>query len=169
MSVQTDRVIAGASVAQVLVVVFSLYFINSQLKAQNAQLQQQTDLTRAANAQALVSLALPGNMQEMEHPEVAKLWIKGRSGEVLKGDEVAQEQYAALVSAYLTFHENIHIQREKNLLDDEIYQAWDNDLENFVKEQHMEQYWAENKWLYQSRFSAHVDELIKKKPSTHTP
>jgi hypothetical protein len=170
MSATTDRVNAGAAVvsavaaiAQVIIVVVSLIFIYEQLKGQTDQLKQQTELTKAANAQALVGLDMPSNLQEIEHPEVAKLWVDGRKGVVPKDNEVAQEQYDTLLATALTFHENLYLQHDKHLLDEDIYNAWNKDLTKFVCGQHLEDYWNKNRGLYHPTFSAHVDDLIQKK------
>jgi hypothetical protein len=168
MSATTDRVMAVTSVAQLLVVVFSLYFINSQLKTQNAQLQQQTDLTKAANAQTLVALDMPGNLQEVEHPEVAKLWLKGERGAKFK-DDIESDQYDTLLATELTFHENVFIQCKNKLLDDEVYTAWHEDLKNLIRSQHLEDFWADAKWSYHELFRNHVDELLRAKQAGVQP
>src|SRR5205085_1145922 len=169
MSQKTDNVNAGAAVVTALVavlqlvaVLISFHYIQKQLDAQNAQLQQQTDLTKAANAQALVGLAMPSNLQEIEHPEVAKLWIKGEK-KGAKFNEVEADQYETLLATELTFHENVFIQCKNKLLDDEIYTAWDEDLKDLVKDQQIEGYWDRMRWAYHEMFRKHVDELIHAK------
>ena len=175
MSQKTDNVNAGAAVVTALVavlqlvaVLISFHYIQKQLDAQNAQLQQQTDLTKAANAQALVGLAMPSNLQEIEHPEVAKLWIKGEK-KGAKFNEVEADQYETLLATELTFHENVFIQCKNKLLDDEIYTAWDEDLKDLVKDQQIEGYWDRMRWAYHEMFRKHVDELIHAKQGGSEP
>ena len=44
---------------------------------QTRQLRLQTDLARAANIQALVSLSSPFNIDLVRDPQMAKLWVEG--------------------------------------------------------------------------------------------
>ena len=130
------------------------------------QLRQQTKLTSAANTQSLVELILPLNMEMVKDKELTRLWLKGArgfdGGEVTDG-EIEADRYDTLIASFLIFHENVYLQHRKGLLDDDIYAAWDNDLDYMVRLQHLDKYWDDGKKSkYHPDFSRHVEDLIQK-------
>jgi hypothetical protein len=68
---------AIATIVQSGVVIVSLIFIWRQIQLQTKQLNLQTELAKAANTQALVSLSSPFNISLIQDPQMAKLWIEG--------------------------------------------------------------------------------------------
>jgi hypothetical protein len=147
-----------ATIVEAIVVIASLYFIWSQL-------QFQTKLTQASNSQSIAGLYLPIGMLLAEHPEMSKLWLKGTkefAPEVTITDkEIEEDQYYTLIGMFLIFYENAYLQYDKQLLDKDIYDAWNEDLKGFIKEQHLEKYWDKRKNLYHPKFREHVNAVIK--------
>jgi hypothetical protein len=97
----------AASIATVVeaFVVVSIVFIWIQLR-------RQTELTKAANNQALVEIWSPFNLQLVQDEELMRLWLKG-SQNFKEADALNRRKYQSLLEWYLIFHENIFYQHRK--------------------------------------------------------
>ena len=60
-----------ATIIEAVFVIVSVWFIWRQLR-------ESTRLARAANAQSLVELSSPLNLQLIQDPEMASLWVRAR-------------------------------------------------------------------------------------------
>ena len=165
-----------AACSQVIIVAFSLFFIWSQLRQQKLQLAQQTrqldqqvELSRAANTQALVGLIIPLNLKVTDRG-LADLWIKGEEGinkvSDIREREINMQQYDKLLASYMVFYENAYSQWCAGLLDEDIYNGWDNDLAGFIEEHKIAKHWDEWKHLYRKGFRDRVSEIIASPKST---
>ncbi len=155
-----------ATIVQTLVVVVSLYFIWRQVQQQTKLVTQQTDLARNANVQSLVSLSSPYNLELITDPEMARLWVEGAE-KFETYDEVDRFRYKQLLNWWLILHENVFYQRQKNLLDAGIYEAWSRDLEFFIEKHRLDHYWTELEAAFQSEFCKYVEKLIKEAKIRH--
>lgn len=175
-----EKLIAIATLAQAVVVLFSLTLIQRQLSLQTDQLKlqtneskRQTQLASAANFQALAALAIPLNMEEAKNPETERLWLAGSGGfkQDLKftDEQVKREQYRALLSSWMIFYENMFYQHSHRLLADEVYGPWDKDLKEFVEDYLVEDYWPRMRTSYHKQFRDHVDQFFKEKPVPTPP
>jgi hypothetical protein len=144
-----------ATIIGVLSIPLSGYFIWLQLR-------QQTLLARAANAQSLVELSSPFNLQLIQDPKMAEYWVHGAE-RYSSFDQVEQYRYKSLLIWWLILHENIFFQQKNELLDDAVYAAWQRDLESFAQRQLKEQ-WPGLKWVFQPAFAKHVESLMKSEP-----
>jgi hypothetical protein len=149
-----------AAIVQTLVVVVSLYFIWRQVQQQTKQVTQQTDLARIANVQSLVGLSSPFNLQLITDPDMARLWVEGAE-KFESYDEINKFRYRQLLTWWLILHENIFYQRQKNLLDTDIYKAWSRDLEFFIEKHRLDRHWTELEAAFQTEFCIYVEKLIK--------
>jgi hypothetical protein len=150
---------AVATIAQSGVVIVSLIFIWRQIQLQTKQLNLQTELAKAANTQALVSLSSPFNISLIQDPQMAKLWIEG--GEDFESyGKVDKFRYETLLFWWLILHENVYYQKQKGLLDQVIYAAWEYDLRHFIKRQNLQLHWKGLKNLFQQEFVEHVGQVI---------
>lgn len=115
-----------STIIQAVFVVVSLYLVVKQLR-------QNTDLAKAANAQALVEHAATLNTLLMQDPELAALWYS--RGKVLPDNpsKMHRERYREMLVQWLIFHENIFHQNRAGLLDPVVYQSWARDLEFTAK------------------------------------
>lgn len=148
-----------ATVAQAVVLPVTFGFVAYQL-------WRQSQLTRAANTQSLVELSSPFNLQLIQDPEFAKLWVHGaRDFDTM--DEVAQYRYKSLIIWWMLFHENIYYQRQKKLIDEPTYQAWDSDLRTFVHDMNIPKHWPEYHTVCQHDFVKHIQTVIL--PQRPTP
>ena len=156
---------AIATWIQTVAVVASLLFIN-------VQLNQQIKLSKAANAQAFVRLGQPLNLKLTE-ADTAKLWLKKENAAEKKGEpteaDIDDARFDAMLANFLTFYENIYVQFDQGLVTKEIFELWDKDIEYFVLNEPMEDFWANSKDAYQVKFRAHVDELLQKKHKSPSP
>lgn len=160
---------AIATLVQTIVVVISLYFIWRQIRQQTQQMEQQTELTKIANTQELVSLSSPLNLELIKDAHMAGLWVNG-SQKYEDFDEVEKYQYKSLLIWWLILHENIFYQKQKGLLDEQIHASWDYDLRHFVVSQPLEPRWKELRDAFQSQFRDYVSSLIdESKHSAVTP
>lgn len=155
---QTAQTIA--TIVQTLVVVISLYFIWRQVQQQTKQVTQQTDLTRIANVQSLVGLSSPYNLELIKDPNMARFWVEGAE-KFETYDEVDRFRYKQLLIWWLILHENIFYQKQKNLLDEDIYATWSHDLEFFIEKHRLDHHWPKLEAAFQSEFCKYVDKLIK--------
>src|SRR5262245_10448051 len=149
-----------ATIVQALVVVVSLYFIWRQVQQQTKQVTQQTDLARIANVQSLVGLSSPYNLELINNPNMARLWVEGAE-KFETYDEVDRFRYKQLLIWWLILHENVFYQRQKKLLDADIYETWTRDLEFFIEKHRLDDHWTELEAAFQSEFSKYVDRLIE--------
>jgi len=148
------------TIVQTLVVVVSLYFIWRQVQQQTRLITQQTDLARVANVQSLVSLSSPYNLELITDPNMARLWVEGAE-KFETYDEVDRFRYRQLLIWWLILHENVFYQRQRNLLDADIYKAWSRDLEFFIEKHRLDYHWTELEAAFQSEFCKYVERLIK--------
>ena len=145
-----------ATIIEAVFVIVSVWFIWRQLR-------ESTRLARAANAQSLVELSSPFNLQLIQDPEMAWLWVHG-ARELAAMDEVKRYRYQSLLIWWLILHQNIYYQHRRRLLDNDTYSGWATDLRAFVKEQNLGRLWQELQPYFQGEFAAHVQQLIDEIP-----
>jgi hypothetical protein len=143
---------AVATIAQAVFLPVSLFFVWYQLK-------RQTKFIRAMNAQSLVELSSPFNLQLIQDRSFAQLWVQGAS-RFKDMDEVDRYRFKSLLIWWLILHENIFYQNEGKLVADEAYKPWDEDLKEFVRIMNLKDHWPGLKGVFQKSFAAHVDDLI---------
>jgi hypothetical protein len=148
------------SLANLAIIVQTVFFIISVLFIGH-QIREQNRLTRAANTLSLVNVSSPYYLQLSQDRKLAELWINGtRDFEIL--DEVDQFRYIQLISGWLTHHENVYYQYRNGLLDKTIYQAWEADLQHFVRRVQLGLFWDRHyKRFFQTEFQAKIEALLK--------
>jgi hypothetical protein len=151
---------AIATIVQGVVVIVSLIFIWRQIQLQTKQIRLQTDLARAANTQALVDLSSPFHIDLVKDPQMAKLWVEGAE-EFESYCKVDKFRYETLLFWWLILHENVYYQKQKGLLDEVIYAAWEYDLRHFVKRQKLHLHWEGMKNFFQREFIEHVSQVMQ--------
>ena len=155
-----------ASIVQGVVVIISLIFIWWQIQLQTRQIRLQTDLARAANIQALVGLSSPFNIDLVKDPQMAKLWVEGAQ-EFESYGRVDKFRYETLLFGWLILHENVYYQKQKGLLDEVIYIAWEYDLRHFIKRQKLQFHWEGMKNFFQREFIEHVGQVMQGLQNEH--
>jgi hypothetical protein len=138
-----------ASIIESLFVVVSVVLIVVQLR-------KQTEFARASNSQSMFELSSPFNLELIRDKDFARLWLQGPN----TSDPIDQFRYESLVTWWLLLHENIYYQRQRGLLDDEAYLAWDQDLRDFAQRSRLENVWPTIKRFYQRGFAIHVSEVL---------
>jgi len=136
---------------------FSLLFVLLQL-------YKQTQLTRAANAQALVQISSPFHLLMIQDPKTVELWLHGAKTFDTMG-EVEKAQYMGLVTWWLLLHENIFHQGQMKLIEQKMYESWQRDLEYLVRHHRLENRWKSLRSYYHDDFACHVDDMIAKRVS----
>ena len=91
---------------------------------------------------------------------MARFWVEGAE-KFETYDEVDKFRYKQLLIWWLILHENIFYQKQKNLLDDDIYATWSHDLELFIAKHRLAYHWPQLEAAFQSQFCKYVDRLIK--------
>lgn len=127
---------------------------------QTKQLELQTNLAKAANTQALVGLSSPFNIELVKDPQMAKFWVEGVD-EFENYSKVDKYRYKTLLIWWLILHENVYYQKQKGLLDDAIYLAWEYDLKHFVERQKLQRYWEGMENFFQKDFNQHVNQIMQ--------
>lgn len=140
-----------ATLLEAIAVVVSVILILVQVAEGNR-------LARSANATSIVNLASP-HYQVMLNPETAKLWATGieKPSNLRKGERL---RFRNFLIWWLLIHENIYFQKQKNLLDDDVYASWNKDLEQLASKKGLREFWDELKPFYQPRFAAVLSDLV---------
>jgi hypothetical protein len=150
------------TLANIAIIVQTVFFIISVLFI-GYQVRERNWLARAANTLSLVEVSSPFYLQLSQDRQLAELWVNGAKN-FDKLDEVDKFRYIQLVSGWLTHHENVYYQYRKGLLDRTIYQAWEADLQHFVRQTQLAFFWEkEHKRFFQSEFQAKIEALIQNK------
>jgi hypothetical protein len=181
-----------ATVLQLFVVMISLLFIWLQVKQQTRSLEQQgqslrqqaesieqqaksmklqVDLTKAASTQALANMVLPMGVELWKSGELMQLTLNGAKGFPGKvpANKVREERYKTYLATSLIFYENMYTQHDHQLLDDDIYAGWVNDLKTFVDEEAIEKYWDKWKVSYTGKFGQLVTTFVEEKRGKTQP
>lgn len=155
-----QKALAIATIVQTVVVVISLYFIWRQVQQQTRLITQQTNLARIANVQSLVGLSSPYNLELIKDRDMARFWVEGAE-KFETYDEVDKFRHQQLLIWWLILHENVFYQKQKNLLDEDIFATWSRDLKFFIAKHRLEYHWPKLEAAFQSEFSKYVDQVIK--------
>lgn len=143
-----------ATIVEAIFVVVSVLFIWREAR-------ESTKITRAANTQSLVELSSSFNLQLIQDRQMAEYWVLGAKN-YTQMDAVEKYRYISLLTWWLILHENIYYQWKNKLLSKDIYSAWANDLEWFVKEQRLWLHWGHIKSSFQSEFANLISQLAEK-------
>lgn len=141
-----------ATIASGIALTLSVLFVGYELRV-NAK------LARASNAQSLVEISASFIGRIIQDRETARFWAIGHSGH-RDMDELDQFRYLTLITWWLIFHENIHFQYHKQLLDKDIYLAWDYELRTFVRNHGLEIYWPRIRDGFQGSFARYLDRIV---------
>lgn len=151
-SISIEQLAHLSTIVQSILVITSLVFIWFQLR-------QSAELTKAANAQALVEHFTNFNALLMENPDVASLWYA-------KGKQLQKEEeflrYRELLILWLIFHENVYYQYSRRLLDQQIYQSWYIDLQDTVREHNLKLLGVDLLQLFPGEFGQHILSLKRR-------
>jgi hypothetical protein len=148
------------TIVQGVVVIVSLIFIWWQIQLQTKQIRLQTELAKAANTQALVGLSSPFNIELVKDAQMAKLWVEGAE-EFERYSKADKFRYQTLLFWWLILHENVYYQKQRGLLDEVIYAAWEYDLRHFIKRQQLQVHWEGMKNFFQRDFIEHVGQVMQ--------
>jgi hypothetical protein len=141
-----------ATIASGIALTLSVLFVGYELRV-NAR------LTRASNAQALVEMSASFIVQIVQDRDTARFWNGGHPA-LDHLDELDHFRYLTLMNWWLIFHENIHFQYHKGLLDKDIYLAWDYELRAFVRKHGVENYWPEIRDGFRGGFAQYLDRVV---------
>jgi len=141
-----------ATIASGIALTLSVLFVGYELRV-NAR------LARASNAQSLVEISTSFIIGIMQNRETARFWTVGHSG-FRDMDELDQTRYLTLITWWLIFHENIHLQYHKKLLDKDIYLAWDYELRTFIRNHCLQNYWPEIRDGFRGSFALYLDRVV---------
>jgi len=125
------------------------------------QLRENTRLIRISNAQKLVELSSPFNLQLAQDRALAELWLQGTRG-LDQLDEVDRERYFNLLTWWLVLHESIYHQWSKKLIEQDTYMSWSRDLEYFARRQNLQNHWSFLHSYFESSFADHVTTLMSR-------
>ena len=127
---------SAASLAQI----FASFAVGISLLFIATQIRLQTQLARGANSQSFVNACSNFVLAVGCNDTIMKLYATGGEGfEVLTEAEKAQYRY--LVGWWLTFYENVVYQNSIGLLDEGVYQAWQNDMTGFITRRRADKVW----------------------------
>ena len=146
-----------STIIQTIFVIISLIFIWRQL-------QQSTDLARAANVQALVEHVGSFNSMLIQDKEISRLWY-GYGINLKKAEDI--QRYRELIIQWLIIHENIYYQHNKGLLDHQLYLAWREELKYFVHTQNLALVTDNFETYFPGGFGGHILHLRNEQFNEH--
>jgi hypothetical protein len=150
-----EQLAALSTIAQAVLVVVSLIFIWLQVR-------QNTELAKAANAQALVEHAGSFNAMLIQDKELTRLWYSYGKGLEKSEDKL---RYRDMVVQWLIFHENIYYQYNKKLLDARIFNSWNEELKAIVNYHNLEIITPDLEAFFPGGFGRHLIELAEAHPN----
>jgi hypothetical protein len=154
MSSETLQNIASiVGIVEAIFFIISVFFIWLQIRERNR-------LTRVANTQALVELTSPYLTLLAQDREAAGLWVNGAKNYDTM-DEVDRFRYIQLLAGWLIIHENVFYQHQNGLLDQKIYQSWEVQLQDFIRQRKIGLLWEkEFKAFFQTDFQKQVEGIL---------
>ncbi|MBN1428299.1 MAG: hypothetical protein JXB07_07935 [Anaerolineae bacterium] len=142
-----------ATILEAIAVIASLIFIA-------AQIQQNTRLTRVANAQSVVENARVLATALAQDRQLAELWITGiKHYDDL--DSVDQYRFLGFLTYLLNMHENAYYQLTENLLDERVYSPYESELKALAESGVLPRHWMALRSQFQSEFAGHVEKVLK--------
>jgi hypothetical protein len=122
-------------------------------------LRQQASFAKAANAHALTELAASLNMQLIQDPDVARLWVEGAE-KFETYSRIERFRYTELLVWWLLLHETAFVHKKSKLLDDGTYAAWQSDLRQFAAEHRLHEHWSSLRANLHPDFVRHLESLL---------
>ncbi len=122
------------------------------------ELHESRRLTRASNAQTLVSLSSSFYLGLIQDRGLAELFSRADDFETF--DAVDRARYRRLLTWWLIFYENIYYQYRHGLLESGPFRAWWRDLFLFLRECRVERFWDDLRPLYLQGFVREIDDMI---------
>lgn len=126
------------------------------------QLRQQTLMASAANAQTLIELTQPMNLEIVKDPTLADLNDRG-TRDYASLSALEKSRYRRLLTMYLNIQENAYIQSQNGLMLEELYRPWFDDLKR--NRSTLAAVWPELRSLFSSSFALAVDRILEGKRS----
>lgn len=149
-----------ATIVQVPLVVVTLGVIWFQLR-------QATTLARAEHAQNTVAHASAFNLALAQDRDLARLWTSRGHGLT---DPLDEARYGELLVQWLILHEMLFFQKEKRLIDDDLYAAWARDLKRTLAVHNVGLAAKDLADVFAPKFAAHASMLQRAgAPITPTP
>ncbi len=148
-----------ATIASGIALTLSVLFVGYELRV-NAK------LARASNAQSLVEISTSFITGIMQDRETARFWTMGHA-DYCDLDEIDRFRYLTLLTCWLIFHENIHFQYQKGLLDKDIYLAWDYELRSFIQKHSLQIHWSEIRDGFRGSFARYLDDVVSAEQGDH--
>ena len=138
-----------STIAQAILVTLSLFVIFYQLR-------EGAKLARAANVQALTEQAATFNAFLYENEDLSNIWYS--YGQNLESN-IKRQRYREMIVQWLIFHQNIHYQLSKGLLDKEVYEPWLNDLESTIRKHNVDVASPDLQAFFPGAFGQHLTNL----------
>ena len=126
------------------------------------QINQQTKLARAANAQTILNTSSDFVLAVVANKELARFW-QNRDVDYDKLEPPQKAQFRYLVLWWFDFYENILYQFDEGLLDESVHAVWLNDMSAFVKKRRLKSVWNDVKGSLSKRLVTHFQPLIDDK------
>lgn len=149
-----QNIVDISQIAQTALVVISLFFVWYQLR-------EGVRFARAENARSLVEHSSSFNSLLIQDSELTTLWYT-HGKEIDQASPTNRARYREMLVQWLIFHENIYYQNKKNLLDEEVYDAWLADLSFTVENHDLAIISDEIEDFFPGDFGKHLKELSAK-------
>lgn len=144
-----------ASVIEAVVVTVSLAVVAYQIR-------QQTHLTRAANTSNLFQMSSEFNLQLVQDPNLAEMWLAASESVLVPStpeERIEEFRRRNLVMWWLMLHENIYHQHRSGFLQPEVFDAWKADLQSVISKPGVEGRFDEIAAFLTSEFAKYVRKL----------
>ena len=153
LSPELESLAKLAPIVQTVAFIVSVIFVWIQIRESNR-------LTRLANNRTSFQLASPYLLQMFQDRKLAELRLNGaKNYEAL--DEVDQFRYIELLFWWLILHDDIYYQYQNGLMDDKMYQGWDHELQEFIRENDLGVHWKKIiKPFFRPEFRQMIEEKL---------
>lgn len=126
------------------------------------QLRLGVKLAKAANGQSLAAQAGAFNALLIQDAAVARIWYShGKGLDEPTFGPAARERYREMLAQWLIIHENIYYQKEKGLMDTDLYASWNADLKRTIKEHDLRVFDAPIESIFLGTFGGHIVDIQK--------
>lgn len=138
-------------------VVVTLGYLAAQVRHNSANLRHNSEAVRGATELENARLAAEWNSEVARDPELVALFLVANSGEMTEAQRL--RFHFVLGSLFYRF-EGLYRQKERGLLADELWEAWDQVILNHLGFAEVRDWWVNGMHPVSAPFRAHVDRLI---------
>lgn len=139
-------------------VVVTLGYLAAQVRQNSANLRHNSESLRGATELENARLAAEWNMEVAKDPELVELFIAVNRGG-MTGQQLLRFHF--LIGSLFYRFDGLYRQKERGLLADDLWEAWDQVILNNLASAEARDWWENGLHPVSVTFRAHVDRLLE--------